>query len=163
MEQTRTKAELVLLLSLNSLLATMLYLLLDASDVALTEAVIGASLSNIIFWLFLRHEAKVGGGKVAIYELGLEEASSQQRFYGIISGLVVFAVCVWLMDYLPEFGTYDAPIHQSHTGYYGAHAKAEIGVESEVAAILASYRALDTLFETVVILVAGIASKSILD
>ncbi len=52
---TRTELVAVLALALFSLVSTLLFYLLDAPDVALTEAAVGAGVTTLIFVWVLRH------------------------------------------------------------------------------------------------------------
>lgn len=52
---TRTELVGVLALALFSLVSTLLFYLLNAPDVALTEAAVGAGLTTLIFVWVLRH------------------------------------------------------------------------------------------------------------
>lgn len=52
---TRTELVGVLALALFSLISTLLFYLLDAPDVALTEAAVGAGVTTLIFVWVLRH------------------------------------------------------------------------------------------------------------
>ena len=63
---------------------------------------------------------------------------------------------------LPLYGEENTPVHQHVTKYYLENTKNDIGIPSVVAAILASYRGYDTLGETSVILIAGLAVVLIL-
>ena len=57
---TRTELIGVLALALFSLVSTLLFYLLDAPDVALTEAAVGAGVTTLIFVWVLRHTRNRG-------------------------------------------------------------------------------------------------------
>ena len=63
---------------------------------------------------------------------------------------------------LPLYGHPNTEVQSHLTKYYIENTKNDIGIPSIVAAILASYRGYDTLGETSVILIAGIAVVLIL-
>jgi multicomponent Na+:H+ antiporter subunit B len=64
---------------------------------------------------------------------------------------------------LPAFGAADSPV-QSHpvTDTYLYQSQVDIGIPNTVTSVLASYRALDTLGELVVVFTAGVAVLSLL-
>lgn len=134
-------------LSSISVISAIVYLILDAPDVGLTEAAIGACLTSVVYIISLTKIRK-------------EEESSPAKarnLFGVIVVSVIFGCFVILDQYLPEFGNKDNIIHTEVVEYYIKNTKSEIGIPSYVAAILASYRGFDTFGETLVILIAGIA------
>lgn len=128
----------------------LLYLFMDAPDVALTEAAIGAALSSCIILVVLK-DIEIKTNKTSL-------------FSRIASG----ALCISLAGILaiislelPDFGSEEAPAHTEIGNYYLQNTYREIGIHSPVAAILASYRGIDTLGETVVIFVAALSVQLI--
>jgi multicomponent Na+:H+ antiporter subunit B len=125
------------------LMATVL-LVLDAPDVALTEAAVGAGIGTVLI---------VG----ALYLTKTDEA---RPVHGILLPLVVAAgtaaVLLFGVSDTPPFGDPDNPIHVLGPDYL-ARSVPETGIPNVVSSVLASYRGFDTLGETVVIFTAGIA------
>ncbi len=139
----------VILMSLSSLIVCVCYLLMDAPDVAMTEASLGACLSTAIFLRLARKQQQSFNivAKLPLY---------QNIVYALIC--VFFAICLALVGFdLPEFGLMESPLHQHISKYYINHTTEQIGIPSFVAAILASYRGYDTLGETTVILCAAVS------
>ncbi|MBA2628677.1 MAG: cation:proton antiporter, partial [Rickettsiaceae bacterium] len=66
-------------------------------------------------------------------------------------------ILTWISLELPSFGTQDSEVQTHLTKYYLQNTRTDIAIPSFVAAILASYRGYDTLGETIVILIAGLA------
>lgn len=67
------------------------------------------------------------------------------------------------MDDLPQYGEFDAPVNSGPLRtHYVNEIENETNVPNLVTAVLADYRAYDTMFETVVIFTAGIAIIAIL-
>jgi multicomponent Na+:H+ antiporter subunit B len=129
-----------------SFLICLIYLLLDAPDVALTEASIGACLTSVIIVIFISK----------IKESDSQGYSLPRIFLGCITIIFIFAFFIKIEEILPDFGSVNSPLNQGVSQYYIKNTIDEIGISSFVAAILASYRGFDTLGETLVILVAGI-------
>jgi multicomponent Na+:H+ antiporter subunit B len=137
----------VLAFSSLSFIICTLYLLLDAPDVALTEAAIGACLTGVIMTIYI----------TKLKDSGVQTHSFIRIFAAILATIAVFAFFVRLEDILPEFGSSNTPLSLGVSKYFIENTESQIGIPSLVAAILASYRGFDTLGETLVILIAGIA------
>jgi multicomponent Na+:H+ antiporter subunit B len=123
---------------------------LDAVDVAMTEASVGAGISTALF---------LG----ALYLCGAEEAKPLQRpLLPLAVSLVTGAVLVYGLLGLPEFSDPQAPIHRHVAPRYLEDAERETGVPNVVTAVLASYRGYDTLGETTVVFTAGVGVIALL-
>ena len=134
----------VILASIYSFLMASVMIVLDAVDVALTEASVGAAVSTVLLLATL-HLTKTR-----------EEAPRHGRLLPLLLSLAVGAMLVWGTLVLPPFGTPDAPNHQHVAPRYINDVIAETGIPNIVTAVLADYRGFDTLGETTVIFVAGI-------
>ena len=134
----------VMLTGIYSLHAALLFVTLDAVDVAFTEAAVGAGISTVLMLATL--------GLV-----GREESSPRGRGWLplavvlVTGGALVFAT----LD-MPRFADPDAPVHRHVAPRYIHDSPRETGVPNMVTSVLASYRGYDTLGETVVIFTAGI-------
>jgi multicomponent Na+:H+ antiporter subunit B len=125
------------------LLASVL-IVLDAVDVAMTEAAVGAGISMVLM-LSALHLTKS------------EEAPPiRTRLLPFLVSGVTGALLVWASLGLPGFGVADSPIHVAGPDYL-ARSLPETGIPNVVTSVLASYRGFDTLGETTVIFTAGIA------
>jgi len=116
---------------------------LDAVDVAMTEASVGAGISTVLLLS-------------ALYLCRSEEAKSLRGLWlplavaATTGGMLVFGT----LD-LPAFSDAGAPIHTHVAPRYLTEAIREAGVPNVVTAVLASYRGFDTLGETTVVFTAG--------
>ncbi|WP_018184079.1 DUF4040 domain-containing protein [Kaistia granuli] len=139
----------VVLLGVYSLLMATLFIVLDAVDVAMTEAAVGAGVSTVFF---------LG----ALYLTDTVEApSSRGRFLPLLLALVTAGALVWGLSDLPEFGSPEQPIHKQGADYL-ARSIPETGIPNVVTSVLASYRSFDTLGETTVVFTAGIGILALL-
>lgn len=140
-------------LSVLSSLVCILYLLLDAPDVAMTEASIGACLSTVILLIFIQKiRSHKPESKICI----------MRHIFALCACAVVLIIFASLGPIIPEFGVNNTPIELGVSDYYVKNTAREIGIPAYVAAILASYRGFDTLGETIVILIAGVGVAIIL-
>jgi len=143
---SKSLIESVIVMSVFSLFIGICYLFMDAPDVAMTETALGACLSTCV----LLNIIKIVG----------DDIGKPKKIKIIMSAIlcIIFIVCLsWASLDLPEFGADNSPLQEHLTGYYLENTKNDIAIPSMVAAILASYRGYDTLGETTVILIAGLA------
>jgi multicomponent Na+:H+ antiporter subunit B len=123
---------------------------LDAVDVAMTEASVGAGISTVLL---------LG----ALYLCGGEEAKPLSRpWLPLVVTLVIVGALVYGTLGLPAFSDPLAPIHTHVVPRYLEQGPAETGVPNVVTAVLASYRGFDTLGEVVVVFTAGVGVIALL-
>ncbi len=127
-----------------SLLSALLLVVLDAVDVAFTEAAVGAGISTVLML-----------GTLALTRR-FERPPSHSPVIPLVVVLITGAVLIYGTLDMPNFGSPTAPA-QVHVGPdYIERSVHEIDVPNMVTAILASYRGFDTLGETAVVFTAGI-------
>jgi multicomponent Na+:H+ antiporter subunit B len=134
----------VILASIYSFLMASVLIVLDAVDVAMTEASVGAGMSTVILLATL-HLIKT-----------TEIRSLFVRPLPLFVAMVTGAVLVWGTLVLPPFGSPDGVIHKHVVPRYIADSIKETNVPNVVTSVLADYRGYDTLGETTVIFTAGI-------
>ncbi len=140
----RNLLAVIMLSGLYSFLMANVLVVLDAVDVAMTEAAVGAGISTVLL---------LG----ALYLTRGEEAEPVHRAwlpFGV--ALVTGGLLAFGMLGLPEFGEPDSVIHRHVAPRYLEQGMAETGVPNIVTAVLASYRGFDTLGETTVVFTAGV-------
>ena len=133
-----------------SLLSALLFIIMDAVDVAFTEAAVGAGISTVLMLSTLtltsRHEKKPTRSNIL------------PLIIVIITGTVLF---YGTLD-MPNFGSNVSPSQTHVAKQYIERTPDEIHIPNIVTAVLASYRGYDTLGETAVIFTAGIGVLLIL-
>ena len=140
----------VMLSGIYSLLAASLFIVLDAPDVALTEAAVGAGAATVLML-----------GTLALTKR--REKAVRFRPLPLLVVVVTGMVLIYGTFSLPPFGAADSPAQLHVAPLYLAEAQKATGVPNVVTAVLASYRGWDTLGEVVVILAAGIGVMALLD
>lgn len=143
--RTRSLLAAIILFSIYSLISSVWLVVMDAADVAFTEAVVGAGVSTIVLLgaiLLTRGEAEKPDWRRLI---------APALLCAGVGGLLIFAATG-----LPALGDPASPAN-AHVGRaYLEQTPKEIGVPNVVTAVLSSYRGFDTLGETAVIFAAGI-------
>lgn len=127
-----------------SLLSALLFVVLDAVDVAFTEAAVGAGISTVLVLGTLALTSRV------------EKPSSHTPVLPLFVVTVTGAALLYGTLDMPSFGDANAPAMTHVAPDYLKRSPEEIGVPNVVTAILASYRGYDTLGETAVVFTAGI-------
>lgn len=146
----RSLVGVVMLAGTYSFLIASVFVVLDAVDVAMTEAAVGAGVSTVIFLIAL-HLTKSR-------EYPKPRSAIVPLFVTVITGIAL----VWGTSTLPPFGVADAPIHEHTTPYYLDAAREKRVAANVVTAVLADYRSFDTLGETLVVFTAGIGIMMLL-
>ncbi len=134
-----------------SLLMASNFFILDAADVALTEAAVGAGVSTVLFLSALALTAE--------HEKG---ALPGARWLPIVVLALASAVLFYASFQQPVLGDPQAPVHQHVAPWYLAETPNLIDIPNVVAAVLASFRAYDTLGEVIVVFAAGVGVLSVL-
>lgn len=143
----RSVFPVAMLTGLFSLLSASLFVLLDAVDVALTEAAVGAGIVTVLFL-----------GTFALTRAREKPVSRRRTLPALAITLATGAGLIYATLDMPHFGEADTPV-QTHPlrDHYLATSREEIGIPNIVTAVLASYRGFDTLGEVAVIFTAGVA------
>lgn len=140
----------VMLFGIYSLLAAAIFLVLDAVDVAFTEAAVGAGISTVLMLSTLALTARK------------EKTSLRFAPIPLLVVIITGAALVYGTLDMPRYGDPKAAIHQHVAPRYLERAPRETGIPNVVTAVLASYRGYDTLGEVTVIFTAGVGVMMLL-
>lgn len=134
----------VMLSGVFSLLSALLFVTLDAVDVAFTEAAVGAGISTVLMLgtIALTSRVEMKRSRPQLVPLAVVAATGAMLIYGTLD--------------MPKFGDPNAPAQLHVAPDYIERGVDEIGLPNLVTAILASYRGYDTMGETAVVFTAGI-------
>lgn len=133
----------VVLFSAYSFLMATVLVALDAVDVGMTEAAVGAGISTVLLLstLYLVRKEEMKPLHRPLLPLAVAVATGAVLAYGTLG--------------LPAFSDPEAPIQRHVAPRYIHDALRETGVPNVVTAVLASYRGYDTLGEVMVVFTAG--------
>lgn len=144
MVRLRNLFAVAVLSGIYSFLMASVLIALDAVDVAMTEASVGAGISTVLM----------------LGTLYLTKTEEARPLHSVVLPLFVAAVTaaalMWGVSDLPAFGVANSTIQVAGPDYL-ARSMSETGIPNVVTSVLASYRGYDTLGETTVIFTAGIA------
>ena len=148
--QLKDMFAVVMLAGIYGLVSASFFVLMDAVDVAFTEASVGAGISTLLMLITVAITGHTG---------------NEARHKPLLALLVVTVTGVLLIygtfD-MPYFGSADGPVHQHVGPRYILDSMQEIGVPNMVTSVLASYRGFDTFGEVTVIFTAGIGVLALL-
>lgn len=133
----------VMLMGIYSLQMAAIFFILDAADVALTEAAVGAGVATVLL----------------LSALALSGDRERRPARGRWTAMAVVSLTTLMIIYAtletPLLGDPTAPVHQHVAPWYLEETPKLIDVPNVVTAILASFRGYDTLGELFVIFTAG--------
>ena len=134
----------VMLSSVFSLLSALLFVVMDAVDVAFTEAAVGAGVTTVLM----------------LGTIALTRKETRPRTRSDVLPFLVVTVTgaglVYATLDMPNFGDINSPANSYIRPEYLERTIPEIDIPNVVTAILASYRGFDTLGEAAVVFCAGI-------
>ncbi len=134
----------VMLFGIYSLLSASVFLVMDAGDVAFTEAAVGAGIATVLMLSTM--------ALCAPWEAPSRRNKPLRLLLVALTGIVL----VWGTMDLPGFGDPGAPAHRHVAPRYIEESPEEIGIPNMVSSVLASYRGFDTFGEVTVIFTAGL-------
>jgi multicomponent Na+:H+ antiporter subunit B len=133
----------VMLSGIFSLLCAGLFTVMDAVDVAFTEAAVGAGISTVLML-------------AALSMTSTKEKEHPTHWGALVVALLTGAILVYGTLDMPAYGDPQAPVHNHIAKRFIETSPTEVGVPNMVTSLLASYRGFDTLGETTVVLTAMI-------
>ncbi len=140
-----------MLTGIYSLLSAAFFVLMDAVDVAFTEAAVGAGISTLLMLSCM-----------PLTNRSERPAERSQSLLGLIVVSITGALLIYGTIDMPPFGAADTPVQQHVAPRYLQQSLDEIAIPNAVTSVLASYRGFDTFGETVVVFTAGIGVLALL-
>lgn len=140
----------VMMSGIYSLLAAVLYVVMDAVDVAFTEAAVGAGISTVLML-----------GTLAL-TTRMEKEGKILAPFPLVIVLMTGALLIYATLDMPHYGEPSAPIHHHVAPRYIEKSGEEVGPPNIVTSVLASYRGYDTLGEVTVIFTAAVGVMALI-
>ena len=137
---------IIMLFGIFSLHSAGLFVVMDASDVAFTEAAVGAGISTVLML-----------GTLALTKDHEEKRPAHHARLPLLVVFITGVALVYGTHDIPSFGDPGSPSQMHVKPRYIERGMEETGVPNTVTAVLASYRGYDTLGEVTVIFTAGIS------
>ncbi len=134
----------VMLMGIFSLLMALNFFILDAADVALTEAAVGAGISTVLLLSALALTAH------------REHPIKRTRWLPLLVVSAATITFVYASFDQPALGDPEAPVHQYVAPWYLENTPVLMDFPNVVTAVLGSFRGYDTLGEVLVVFTAAI-------
>jgi multicomponent Na+:H+ antiporter subunit B len=147
---SRDLLAVIMLSGIYGFLSASFFVLMDAVDVAFTEAAVGSGISPLLMLLTV---ALVGRK---------EKHNPSRSIPALILVTITGALLVIGTLSMPEFGSANAPANTHVSPRYIEQSASEIGIPNIVTSVLASYRGFDTFGEVAVVFTAGIGVLTLL-
>lgn len=141
----RNLLAVIMLFGIYSFLSAVLFVVLDAPDVAFTEAAVGAGISTVLMLATL-----------ALTKSQQEKTPIHHPWLPLAVVSITGAALIYGTVDIPSLGDAGAPAQLHVAPRYIDQSAIETGVPNMVTAVLASYRGFDTLGEVTVIFTAGV-------
>ena len=153
----------VMFTGIYSFLSASWMLILDAPDVAFTEAAVGAGITTILMLATLSLKPRRHRKSGRLSSEDFEERPSKSPLVPLLIVTITGCALIYGTFDMPHFGDPNAPIQVYPQPSFVEKSQPDMhGLPNVVTAVLASYRGYDTLGETAVIFTAGIAVLLIL-
>lgn len=157
----------IMIFGVYSLIMAAVWTRLNAVDVALTEAAVGAGITTVLLIVSLsrtkrgeedKRQKTEDRGQIADNrpQKSGKKSITAHSLFALLVVIVTGSVLVYGTLDMPDFGDPEAPAAVHVSPRYIEKAYEETGVVNFVTAVLASYRGFDTLGEVTVIFTAGI-------
>jgi multicomponent Na+:H+ antiporter subunit B len=128
-----------------SLVSAAFFVVLDAVDVAFTEAAVGGGISTVLML-----------GAMLLTARRARETRPNRVWAPLLAVVLTGGLLIYATKDMPALGDPESPANAYVGRAYLVRTPHEIGAPNVVTAVLASYRGYDTFGETVVIFTAGL-------
>ena len=151
MMTTKSTTICVVISNLISAIMVFLYCILQAPDIAITEAVIGTATGTILYALSLLYIKKLPTSKLQNQGFSID---IRQRIFVFVLCVIFFALIIHIIQNLTLATKAGTVANNGISRLYILNGLKDFHFNSIVTAVVAGYRAFDTMFENVVIFIA---------
>lgn len=147
-----------------SLVMSIIWVLLESPDLAITEAAVGAGVTSVLFFITLRKIQAIGKAKEEEPDEVTKEILAKrfvrgfEKYYklmAVVLGGAIIAALLVTVSYLPKFGDADNPYNNEVSERYLEKGLEETGAVNAVTGMILDYRAFDTFGESCVLFIAA--------
>lgn len=154
----------VLIFMSYSLVMSIIWVLLESPDLAITEAAVGAGVTSVLFFITLKRISAIGKEHADKQDMTTKEINTRRavrlfdRYYkvaAIAMGAVIVMALVLTVSNLPAFGEASNPYNNEVPMRYLEKSLEETGAVNAVTGMILDYRAFDTFGESCVLFIAA--------
>ena len=140
----------IMMLGIFGLLSASFFVVMDAVDVAFTEASVGAGIATLLMLTAVTLTARA------------EDSGRHRPMWALVVVIITGGLLIYGTLDMPYFGSAQAPAQVHVAPEYIQESMQETGLPNIVTSVLASYRGFDTFGEVVVIFTAGMGVLALL-
>ena len=154
----------VLIFMSYSLVMSIIWVLLESPDLAITEAAVGAGVTSVLFFITLKRISAIGRAHADEQDTTTKEINTRRavrlfdrnyKIAAIVMGIVIIVALVLTVSNLPAFGDPSNPYNNEVSMRYLEKALEETGAVNAVTGMILDYRAFDTFGESCVLFIAA--------
>ena len=147
-----------------SLVMSIIWVLLESPDLAITEAAVGAGVTSVLFFITLKRISAIGKAHKDEQDEITREINARtgvrrfDRYYkgvAVVLGVAIIFALLLNASNTPAFGKADNPYNNEVSERYLEKAIEETGAVNAVAGMILDYRAFDTFGESCVLFIAA--------
>lgn len=147
-----------------SLVMSIIWVLLESPDLAITEAAVGAGVTSVLFFMTLKKIGAMGKEHREEQDATTREILARpavhrfEKYYkiaAVVLGVAIIAALLTTVSYLPEFGEEQNPYNNEVSERYLEKGLEETGAVNAVTGMILDYRAFDTFGESCVLFIAA--------
>lgn len=147
-----------------SLVMSIIWVLLESPDLAITEAAVGAGVTSVLFFITLKKIDAMGKEHRKEQDETTREIFARpavrrfEKYYriaAVVLGAAIITALLTTVSYLPKFGEEENPYNNEVSERYLEKGLEETGAVNAVTGMILDYRAFDTFGESCVLFIAA--------
>lgn len=158
---TKRNLTAIIIYTTFSLIMSILWIVIKAPDLAITEAAVGAGITSILMYVVLRNIKEIdffeGNPKKENVKTVKNKGNLLYKVTSILLSVGIIAILLVTVSYLPTQGSADVPAVNEVFTRYVQDSVEETGALNTVASVILDYRAFDTFGEASMLFTATIA------
>lgn len=158
---TKKNLTAIIIYTTFSLIMSILWIVIKAPDLAITEAAVGAGITSILMYVVLRNIKEIdffeGNPKKENVKTVKNKGNILYKVTSILLSVGIIAILLITVSHLPTQGSADVPAVNEVFTRYVQDSVEETGALNTVASVILDYRAFDTFGEASMLFTATIA------
>ena len=162
---TKKNLSAVIIFTVYSLVMSIVWVLIESPDLAITEAAVGAGITSLLFYVLLSSTDELKEFENIKYRKKKQKQGKNKKaynFFGITFTVLIIVLLLITVNSLPPYGGVDNPAVNEVFNRYVSEGVNETGALNLVAAVILDYRAFDTFGEAIMLFTSTMAVVGLL-
>lgn len=161
---TKKNLTAIIIFTTYSLIMSLVWIMVQSPDLAITEAAVGAGITGLLFYSALSSMDELKEFENIRHRRKRQEKRNKKayNFFGILFTICIVVLLLITVNYLPSYGNMDNPAINEVFHRYISEGVNETGALNIVAAVILDYRAFDTFGEATMLFTATMAVTALL-